>query len=269
MARMKHAPEPEFLTSDSAARALAEPNEILRTLVGSSVHGLSVAAQDDRDEMGICVEPFAHFFGLRDRFQQWTARTKLPGERSGPGDVDLVVYSLAKWARLALAGNPTILIPLFAPDSAILRITPRGRELRSMADAFVGDQVFGRYLGYMRQQRDRLMNKVKMPSRPELIERYGYDTKYAGHLLRLGHQGLELVTTGTLTLPMQEPIRGRILDVRVGKVSEADVLEEASALERSLEERMRTHPLGPPDRERVERFVLECYLSGDPLAGSR
>ena len=264
---MNSVSEPEFLTSDPAARALAEPNEILRCLVGSSVHGLSVAAQDDRDEMGICVEPFAHFFGLRDRFQQWTARTKLQGERSGPGDVDLVVYSLAKWARLALAGNPTILIPLFAPESAVLRITARGRELRAMAGAFLGDPIFGRYLGYMRRQRDRLTNRVKMPNRPELIERYGFDTKYAGHVLRLGHQGLELVTQGRLTLPMPEPARQRILDVRVGKVSEKDVLEEAASLERALEERMRTHPLGPPDRERVERFVLECYLSRDPTGG--
>lgn len=38
-------------------RALAEPNTILRCVVGSTVHGLSVKEHDDRDEMGICVEP--------------------------------------------------------------------------------------------------------------------------------------------------------------------------------------------------------------------
>lgn len=39
------------------ARELAEPNTILRCLVGSTVHGISVSDQDDRDEMGVCVEP--------------------------------------------------------------------------------------------------------------------------------------------------------------------------------------------------------------------
>lgn len=47
------------------SQSLAEPNTILRGLVGSTVHGLSVSDQDDRDEMGICVEPWEHFFGLR------------------------------------------------------------------------------------------------------------------------------------------------------------------------------------------------------------
>ena len=36
-------------------------------------------------------------------------RTQPEGVRSGPGDLDLIVYSLRKWMRLALTGNPTVL----------------------------------------------------------------------------------------------------------------------------------------------------------------
>src|SRR5688572_31106775 len=39
--------------------------------------------------------------------------------------------------------------------------------------------------------------------RPELEEMYGFDTKYAMHMLRLGFQGVELLTTGRLNLPMR------------------------------------------------------------------
>lgn len=243
------------------ARALAEPNTILRGLVGSTVHGLSVSDQDDRDEMGICVEPWEHYFGLREPFRQWTYRTQPEGARSGPGDLDLVVYSLAKWARLALAGNPTILLLLFTPEEQLVTLTNLGRELRANAGWFIGDEIYDRYLGYMRQQRHRLLNKVKMPSRPELVARYGFDTKYAGHLLRLGYQGLELTETGRLSLPMREPVRSHIVDVRTGKVSEADVLAEAADIEAQLVRNRDDRPLGPANVGAVERFVIEAYTS--------
>lgn len=246
------------------ARELAEPNTILRGLVGSTVHGLSVSDQDDRDEMGICVEPWQHRFGLRPRFEQWVFRTQPEGARSGPGDLDLVIYALSKWARLALAGNPTILLVLFTPEKHVVTQTELGRELRTHPDWFLGDGLYERYLGYMRQQRHRLVNKVKMPSRPELVARYGYDTKYAGHILRLGYQGIELASTGRLSLPMREPERSRIVDVRTGKVSEADVLAEAEQLEQRLVTMRSTQPLGRPNVEAVERFVIDAYLQRHP-----
>jgi hypothetical protein len=39
-------------------------------------------------------------------------------------------------------------------------------------------------------------------NRPELVAVHGYDTKYAMHALRLGLQGIELLSTGRITLPV-------------------------------------------------------------------
>jgi uncharacterized protein len=44
-------------TDRERAREIAERGLILRTTVGSVVHGLSNPGTDDRDELGICVEP--------------------------------------------------------------------------------------------------------------------------------------------------------------------------------------------------------------------
>jgi len=244
------------------AKELAEPNVILRGVVGSNAHGLQVDDQDDRDEMGICVEPFEHFFGLRKRFEQWVHRTQPEGKRSGPGDLDLVVYSLAKWAHLALKGNPTILTLLYLPRNLVTFTTIAGEQLREMRDAFLSQRMLDSYLGYMRQQRGRMENKVKMPNRPELVARYGFDTKYAGHVIRLGHQGIELATKGYLTLPMEDPIRSHIIGVRTGKVAESDVLSEAAHLEHELLRLKEQNDLPPEgDWKAVEDFVLDCYLS--------
>lgn len=46
------------------ARTIAEAGMILRVQVGSGLHGTGVAGQDDRDEMGLCVEPPQFVTGL-------------------------------------------------------------------------------------------------------------------------------------------------------------------------------------------------------------
>jgi hypothetical protein len=89
---------------------------------------------------------------------------------------------------------------------------------------------------------------------------YGFDTKYAMHMLRLGFQGVELLTTGRLSLPMREPARSFLVDVRRGKVSEQDCLTRAGELERELADLETASPLPEaPDETRVEEWVLDTY----------
>ena len=123
-------------------RAIVERATILRGTVGSTVHGLHHGGQDDRDEMAIFLEPPEFLVGLRTArgqpgFEHYVERTQPEGARSGPGDLDLVAYSLRKWLRLAVAGNPTVLLLLFAPPEALLICTDAGRGLRELAPAIV------------------------------------------------------------------------------------------------------------------------------------
>ena len=107
-------------------RETAERCTILRGLVGSTVHGLNVNdGIEDRDEMGICVEPFEEAMALWAPFEQFIYRSAVEREgrenaRSIAGDLDLTIYSLRKWMRLALKGNPTILLLLFTPDDQLV-----------------------------------------------------------------------------------------------------------------------------------------------------
>ena len=82
-------------------------NEILRTTVGSGVHGIAIEGTDDHDEMGVYIESMPNLLGIRPYREDYMARTRREGERSGPGDTDLILYSLSKYLRLAVKGNPT------------------------------------------------------------------------------------------------------------------------------------------------------------------
>jgi uncharacterized protein len=115
-----------------------------------------------------------------------------------------------------------------------------GEQLRDLAPALLSQQAVHRFLGYMRAQRDRLLGvgrRGRVPNRPELVARYGYDVKYASHALRLAYQGLEIARDGRLTLPMPEPQRERVLRVKRGEVpAMADVLAEIEGLQSQIEQ---------------------------------
>jgi hypothetical protein len=197
-------------------RAFLE-NEILRTVVGSGLHGIAIEGTDDHDEMGVYVAPAYVVLGVQDYRDDYIWRTQPEGGRSGPGDVDLVVYSLRKYLRLAMKGNPTALLPLFAPEESVIISTDFGDELRSNRDWFLSNQAIERFLGYMHSQHERMLGQGKqnrVPNRPELIEKYGWDVKYGSHALRLAHQGLEIALNGTLTLPLPSRERSRTSRIR-------------------------------------------------------
>jgi RNA repair pathway DNA polymerase beta family len=170
-------------------RAIVERATIRRGTVGSTLHGLHHGGQDDRDEMGVFIEPPAFALGLR------------------------------------------------------------------LADS-------GSTRGYLRTQKERLIGVrgQKRVNRPELIAAHGFDTKYAMHVVRLGRQGVELLTTGRLTLPMAEPDRSRIMAIRRGEVLEADVVAEVEEVEAELEAAILTSPLPrEPDYAAVDEFIVEAY----------
>ena len=213
--------------------AVALPNEILRSVVGSGVHGIAIPGTDDHDEMGVYIEPPDYVLGVADHREDYIWRTQPEGVRSGPGDTDLVLYSLRKYLRLAIKGNPTALLPLFAPAESVVLVTPLGEELRSLRSSFLSRAAAERFLGYMHSQHERMLGQSKrnVPNRPELIAQYGWDVKYGSHALRLAYQGHELAGSGHLTLPMPDDQRERVLSVKRGEVPREEVSAQITDLE--------------------------------------
>ncbi len=251
--------------SASEFQEIADRYTILRCLVGSGLHGTAVDG-DDRDEMGICIEPPEYLVGLR-RFEQYIFRTQPEGSRSGAGDLDLVVYSLRKWMSLAVSGNPTVLLPLFVPEEHLVAITGVGEDLRARSGMIISRRAGKRFLGYLRSQRDSLLGKRagRHTNRPELEEQYGFDTKFAMHMVRLGVQGVELMETGRISLPVPEPWLGWLRDLRQGRHSRDEALEAATELEARIETLVETSP--PP--ERGGREPLARRRIPDDLGGNR
>lgn len=240
-------------------------NEILRSVVGSGVHGIAIEGTDDHDEMGVYVSPIEHLLGVRSYRDDFIARTQPEGARSGPGDTDLVVYSLRKYLRLAMKGNPTALLPMYAPESDLIVVTELGRELRDNRHWFLSNHAVERFLGYMRSQHERMMGEGKrnrVPNRPELVERFGWDVKYGSHALRLAYQGHEIASEGRLTLPLAETTRQRVLAVKRGEVPRDEVSAEIASLEtkvRNLLDAGRTAVPEFPNVAAIESWSVDVH----------
>lgn len=241
---------------------IAKHNTILRATVGSTVYGLNIPGQDDTDEMGICIEPPDFVLGLR-QFEQWVYRTQPEGHRSGPGDLDLTIYGLRKYVRLAAKGNPSILLLLYVPNEYCSIRTQLGQELRDNADKFASKIAIRKYLGYMKSQKERLLgDRGQMRvNRPELIEAHGFDTKYAMHALRLGFQGREFARTGRVSLPMNEADRSFLYAVRSGEVPLERVKVIYEKLENDLETELgRTKLPDEPDWHGINSWLMAAFL---------
>jgi hypothetical protein len=250
-------------------RLIAEQNTVLRCQVGSRLHGVVVDSQDDSDEMGIIIEPPEYVIRPPDEFtgfkwfRQYEHRTANRGERSTATDECLISYSLRKWCGLAAKGDPTVLLPLFAPQEFVSEIAWPGHDLRSRRDMFLSKQVGDRYLGYLGRQFACLMGEAPTrTNRPELVAVHGYDTKYAFHALRLAYQGFELLSTHTLTLPMVGPQHAALTALRNGELTLASVLTLISAAREALIDMHNICKLPDrPNNARISEWMVDTYRS--------
>lgn len=250
------------------------PTPILELTVGSTLHGTAVDdGLEDLDLMAIVIERPEQFVGFGPT-DTWIQRTKPQGVRSEAGDVDLAVYGLRKFLHLALKGNPTIILAFFAPLRFLHRYDYRGLELQALHPRIISRQVFQPFRGYMKQQHERLLGLrgQRNVTRPELVDRYGYDTKYASQIIRLAFQGEELLLTGQLTLPLPTEQREVVVGVRTGKHTLAGVSELIIDAEQRLEAAYANSPIRLwPDRDFIQTWMLRNYLlewrSGGPMEG--
>ncbi len=231
---------------------------IFRTEVGSTAWGTGIKGTEDHDEIAVIWVPVRHLAGLMPHPETIRYRPgRSEGERSQPGDFDLVVYTARKYASLLVKGNPSILAALFGPsvqDSAL------AKTLKGLAWTFASQSCLKAYIGYQTAQFERFrgVRGGRHTNRPELIEQYGYDTKYAMHMIRLGWQGIEFLTTGTIQAPIEPKQRQELLDIRTGKYT----FEEIHELGRQVQSDLRAiDPNGLPSNDAAALATADQWLA--------
>lgn len=103
-------------------------------------------------------------------------------------EYDFSIYSLVKLWKLAEAGNPNILDFLLGPSECNLFCDHNGQRIKDFAHNFLSKKSIPKYFGFALSHLTSMQNRNKSGEYPGkrkiLYERYGYDTKDAGHIIR-------------------------------------------------------------------------------------
>lgn len=107
--------------------------------------------------------------------------------------------------------------------------------------------------------------KERNPARAALEANYGYDTKHAGHLVRLLRMGREILTTGQVNVWRGDRDAEELVAIRKGAWSYERLIEWAEAEDAALEAIYRAgeHPLPKaPDRKGIHRLCMALVEEG-------
>ena len=124
---------------------------IMAFIGGSQMHGAKIEASEDTDWYGVYVEPPDKILGI-DRDEHFVFTTGGEKGGNGPDDIDITLYSLQKFARLAVKGNPSVLHFFFAKEE--FSTLPWCR-LWHKRDIFLAKTHVNQFLGFANAQYER------------------------------------------------------------------------------------------------------------------
>lgn len=273
-----------------------ERHTILKTVWGSRAFG-TASPDSDLDVRGVCIPPARYLVGLSS-FEQYE-------DRAG----EVVIYGLAKFARLALANNPNMLDILWADDADVLYIDDYGTALRAARGRFLSRKVAQTYAGYADDQLKRMETHYRWlhdppnhqptppefgavahpqggyrfpdtqkerdyraalkhwqnyqhwrahrnPERAALEALHGYDTKHAGHLLRLYTMGIEILREQVVRV--RRPDAAWLREVLGGRYTYDELMALVAELRAGLAQAEAASALpAEPDVAGVESLIVD------------
>lgn len=241
-------------------------NTLFEGLTGS----IAYAASDDSSDMdivGFCMPPkeiiFPHLggeifgFGSQQKrfevFQQH--HVELKEHRK---EVDITIYSIVKFFQLAMENNPNMVDVMFLPRRCVLHSSQIYEHVRDNRQLFLHKGSWGKFRGYAYSQLSKIKNGANKsnPKRQESIDKYGFDVKFAYHIVRLILEVEQILVNHDLNIECNGAI---LRSIRNGEWTLTDIEEWFSNKEHTLETVYNTSSLRySPDENSIKKLLLEC-----------
>lgn len=237
-------------------------NLCYETMMGSVAYGVS-SDTSDMDVYGICFPKkelvFPHLageipgFGRQiQRFSTWQEHHIEALGKSW----DFQMYSIVTFFQLAMENNPNIIDSLFTPRRCVLSTTQVGELIRERRKDFLHKGSWHKFKGYAYSQLNKIRSKNPTGKRIELVEKYGYDVKFAYHVVRLLLEVEMIMAEQDLDL---ERHGEQLKAIRRGEWTEEQLREWASNKEKDLEKLYSDSALQyAPDEPKLKGLLLEC-----------
>jgi len=232
------------------------------TIMGSFAYGCENETSD-YDIYGFCIPPkeyilpsmFGHVPGFSKdipRFDQFQAKKFSYKKREAEG----TIYNIVKYFRLVADNNPNMLDSLFTRPQLQTHRTKIAEMIIENKDLFVSKKCWHTFRGYAYAQRKKMMTKVPEGSRVAIVQKYGYDVKFAAHLIRLLLEVEQLLVHGEMDLMKDKEV---LQSIRRGEWSYEKVLEYYDRNEKKLEDLYNASTLQyAVDERKLKHLLINC-----------
>lgn len=235
-------------------------------IAGSNAYGVS-SDKSDMDIYGFCIpnkdiifceDHIRNFDPLNKVFEQYQENHII--DKSTKKEFDFAIYNITKYFRLCANGNPNMIDSLFVPERCISFSTSIGTLVRENRHLFLSKKCWHTFKGYAYSQIHKM--KIKNPDpktkRYESIFKYGYDLKFAYHIVRLLNEIEMILTEHDLDL---ERNREQLKSIRRGEWKKEDVINYFTEKEKYLEKVYIESDLSHKIREEEIRDLLLLCLN--------
>lgn len=246
--------------SQEEVSKLIPHDPVLVGYCGSIAHGTYRPSKepnsiDDKDVMAVSIAPLSNYFGL----DHWQG-----GKNKFLREWDVTTYEFKRFVELLLKSNPNVLGMLWLEEKDYIYVDHPGKVLIQNRDLFVSLRAYHSFTGYAYSQLKRMKGGsyegYMGEKRKRLVDKHGYDTKNASHLIRLLRMGIEFLKEGQLHVQREDS--AQLLEIKDGKWSMEKVEREADRLFKLAEEAYTASKLPPePDRKGASD-MLEDLLEG-------
>lgn len=229
-------------------------------LMGSVAYGVSNEVSD-KDIYGFCLPAikyvFPHTHGYIQGFDSIPNFNQYQQHDIQDKDsrYDITIYSIVKYFKLCMDNNPNMIDSLFVPRHCVLHSTELGNMVRDNRHMFLHKGCWHKFKGYAYSQLSK-MERNPTGKRKAVVEEYGYDVKYAYHILRLLDEVEQILTVGDLDLTRNAE---QLKAVRRGEWTKEKIIYWFGSKEKELEEAYGKSklPYGPP-HDKIRNLLLTC-----------
>lgn len=245
-------------------------NTMFLVLMGSQAYGTS-HEDSDFDMYGFCIPKrevvFPHLAGKLVGFdtdlgtwEGWQQHHCFDRDAlGGKGrEYDFHIYSIVKYFVLLSENNPNLVDSLFVPFNCIVHNTQVGNMVREKRKIFLHKGAYHRFKQYAYSQLHKMSTKEpeKGSKREEIRKKFGFDVKFAVHLVRLVLECEQLLTEGDLDLQRNNEQLKAILR---GEWTEKQIKDFFTQKEKHLESLKDSGPLPySPDMGRIKQLLFDC-----------
>jgi predicted nucleotidyltransferase len=233
-------------------------------LTGSVAYAVS-NDMSDMDIVGFCIPPkeivFPHLggeipgFGTpKPRFDDFQKHHIKHDQR----EYDITIYSIVKFFQLVMENNPNMVDALFLPRRCVLHSTQIYEHVRDHRSMFLHKGSWYKFRGYAYSQLSKIRTKsnASNPKRQASIEKYGYDVKFAYHIVRLMLEVEQILAEHDLDLQRNSDI---LKTIRNGEWTFENIESWFDNKEKSLEMLYANSTLpARPNESKIKSLLMEC-----------